>query len=113
MLEGTLYQVVSREPSGAVVRLLPGSPVYAAHFPGYPITPGVTIVQMALELMDRTLAGAKDIRFVVPVLPSTEGTLLRFAWTFPDPARADVNVFLNGDTLCSKMSLSLDNERDY
>ena len=110
MLEGTLYQVVSREPSGAVVRLLADSPVYAAHFPGYPITPGVTIVQMALELMGRTLAGAKDIRFVVPVLPSAEGTLLRFAWTFPEPGRADVNVFLSGDTLCSKMSLSVDNE---
>jgi len=107
MLEGTLYQVVSRDASGAVVRLLAESPVYAAHFPGYPITPGVTIVQMALELMDRTLAGAKDIRFVAPVFPSAEGTLLRFAWSFPDPARADVNVFLSGDTLCSKMSLCL------
>lgn len=109
-LEGVLYQVVSREDSAAVVRLLPESPVYKAHFPGYPITPGVTIVQMALDLMDRRLSGAKDVRFVVPVLPSQAGTLLRFAWTFPEPGRADVNVFLEGDTLCSKMSLYLDSE---
>lgn len=107
MLEGVLYEVVSREEGSAVVRLLPDSPVYAAHFPGYPITPGVTIVQMALELMGRTLSGAKDIKFVEPVLPSASGTLLRFSWTFPEPDKADVNVFLEDETLCSKMSLWL------
>ena len=106
-LEGVLYEVVSREEGSAVIRLLPDSPVYAAHFPGYPITPGVTIVQMALELMGRTLSGAKDIKFVEPVLPSSAGTLLRFTWTFPEADKADVNVYLEGDTLCSKMSLWL------
>ena len=106
MLEGVLYEVVSREADAAVVRLLPESPVYAAHFPDYPITPGVTIVQMALELMGRQLTGAKDIRFVEPVLPAAD-TQLRFAWTFPEPGRADVNVFLNGETLCSKMVLGI------
>ena len=107
MLEGVLYEVVSREEGSAVVRLLPDSPVYVAHFPGYPITPGVTIVQMALELMERTLSGAKDIKFVEPVLPSPSGTLLRFTWTFPEPDKADVNVFLEDEILCSKMSLWL------
>ena len=107
MLEGVLYEVFSREEGSAVVRLLPDSPVYAAHFPGYPITPGVTIVQMALELMGRTLSGAKDIKFVEPVLPSPSGTLLRFSWTFPEPDKADVNVFLEEETLCCKMSLWL------
>lgn len=107
MLEGVLYEVVSREEGSAVVRLLPDSPVYAAHFPGYPITPGVTIVQMALDLMDRRLSGAKDIKFVEPILPSSAGTLLRFSWTFPEPDKVDVNVFLEDETLCSKMNLWL------
>jgi len=107
MLEGTLYETVCREGSAATVRLLPESPVYKAHFPGYPITPGVTIVQMALELTGRELAGAKDIRFLVPVLPSEEGTLLRFEWSLDDPEKLNVNVFLNGDILCSKMTLWL------
>lgn len=107
MLEGVLYELLSREESAATVRLLPESLIYTAHFPGYPITPGVTIVQMALELMGRTLSGAKDIRFVVPVIPSSAGTQLRFCWEFPDPSRADVSVFLDGETLCSKMSLWL------
>lgn len=107
MLENVLYKVVSRGEGWAEVRLLPDSPVYAAHFPGYPITPGVTIVQMALELMGRTLSGAKDIKFVEPVLPSASGTQLRFTWAFPEPERADVNVFLEDETLCSKMNLWL------
>ena len=107
MLEGVLYEVVSREEGSAVVRLLPDSPVYAAHFPGYPITPGVTIVQMALDLMGRRLSGAKDIKFVEPILPSSAGTLLRFSWTFPEPDKVDVNVFLEDETLCSKMNLWL------
>ena len=107
MLEGILYEVVSREEGSATVRLLPDSPVYAAHFPGYPITPGVTIVQMALELMGRKLSAAKDIKFVEPVLPSPSGTILRFTWTFPEPERADVNVYLEEETLCSKMVLSV------
>ena len=110
MLEGVLYEVVSREEGSAAVRLLPDSVVYAAHFPGYPITPGVTIVQMALELMGRRLSGAKDIKFVEPVLPSASGTLLRFTWTFPDPERADVSVFLEDETLCGKMILYVDSE---
>lgn len=110
MLEGVLYEVVSREEGSAAVRLLPDSAVYAAHFPGYPITPGVTIVQMALELMGRRLSGAKDIKFVEPVLPSASGTLLRFTWAFPDPERADVNVFLEDETLCGKMILYVDSE---
>jgi hypothetical protein len=88
ILEGVLYEVVSREEGSAVIRLLPDSPVYAAHFPGYP-------------------SGAKDIKFVEPVLPSSAGTLLRFTWTFPEADKADVNVYLEGDTLCSKMSLWL------
>ena len=50
MLEGVLYEVVSREEGSAVVRLLPDSPVYAAHFPGYPITPGI-FIQIILNLI--------------------------------------------------------------
>ena len=107
MLEGFLYSVVSREEGCAVVRLLPESPIYAAHFPGYPVTPGVTLVQIALELMGKKLKSAKDIKFVVPVIPSEEGPELRFEWSFPAPDRADVTLFLPDGTLCAKMALGV------
>ena len=102
MLEGNLYTVLSRSQTAARVKFLPESPVYAAHFPEYPITPGVCLVQMALELMDCKLLGAKDIKFVMPVFPGAE---VRVEWTVQD-GRADVSVFLEpaGD-LCAKMTL--------
>ena len=79
MLEGVLYTVVSKEENSATVRLLPESPIYKAHFPEYPITPGVTLLQIALELMGKKLVGAKEIKFVAPVLPG-DGTEIRFEW---------------------------------
>ena len=109
MLEGSLYQVTERKDREAQVRLLRESPVYAAHFPGYPVTPGVTLVQMALELMGRRLSGVKNIKFLVPVQPSdAEPTLLRYRWKFPAAGRAEVEVFLADETtLCAKMSLEI------
>ena len=106
MLEGFLYKVMEKEDCSAKVELLPQSPIYAAHFPGFPVTPGVTLVQMALELMGQQLKSAKDIKFVVPVLPSAEGTVLQYEWTIAED-RADVSVFLSDGTLCAKMTLGI------
>ena len=50
-LKDSLYHIVSCESGKAVVRLDPSSPVYAAHFPGYPITPGVILIEIATELL--------------------------------------------------------------
>jgi 3-hydroxymyristoyl/3-hydroxydecanoyl-(acyl carrier protein) dehydratase len=57
MLEGFLYKTLEKGDGCAQVQLLPESPIYAAHFPGFPVTPGVTLVQMALELMGKKTAG--------------------------------------------------------
>lgn len=107
MLEGLLYKVLEKGEGCARIQLLPESPVYAAHFPGFPVTPGVTLVQMGLELMGNKLLSAKDIKFIVPVIPSSEGTVLRYEWSRPEDSRADVSVFLPDGTLCAKMSLGV------
>ena len=116
MLRGILYETVSVDGSGVTLRLLPESPVYRGHFPGYPITPGVCLVQMALEAIGEMtgraghdgqvkLVAAKNIKFTSPVIPA-EGTELRFNvsgegenWT--------VEV-LNGDVLSARMSLTVE-----
>ncbi len=113
MLKDFLYRLVSAEPGNATVELLPDCPVYAAHFPGFPITPGVTLVQMAVELMGCTLVSAKDIKFVAPVFPSVEGgPRLRFQWLVQDDGKADVAIFLEGETLCAKMQLFVKTNTD-
>ena len=105
MLRGILYELVQADAAGATIRLLPESPVYQGHFPGYPITPGVCLVEIALELMGEVrLVAAKNIKFTSPVLP-TETTELRFNLGGEGESRT-VQI-LAGDTLCAKMSLTV------
>ena len=122
MLQGILYELVSVDAAGATIRLLPDSPVYKGHFPGYPITPGVCLVEIALELIaemadqvghderevghDRRvrLVGAKNIKFTNPIIPS-EATELRFNLGGEGSERT-VEI-LSGETLCAKMSLTV------
>ena len=105
MLQGILYETIAVDAAGATVRLLPESPVYQGHFPGYPITPGVCLVEIALELMGPVrLVAAKNIKFTSPIIP-TEGTELRFNLG-GDGSERTVEI-LSGETLCAKMSLSV------
>jgi 3-hydroxyacyl-[acyl-carrier-protein] dehydratase len=116
MLRGILYETVSVDAAGATIRLLPESPVYKGHFPGYPITPGVCLVEIALELMEEMadqvghdgkprLVAAKNIKFTSPVIPS-ETTELRFNISGEGVGRT-VEI-LAGETLCAKMSLTVE-----
>ncbi len=115
MLQGILYETIAVDADGATVRLLPESPVYQGHFPGYPITPGVCLVEIALELIAEMadqvghdekvrLVGAKNIKFTSPIIP-TEGTELRFNLGGEGSERT-VEI-LSGETLCAKMSLTV------
>ena len=115
MLQGILYETIAVDAAGATVRLLPESPVYQGHFPGYPITPGVCLVEIALELIAEMadqvghdekvqLVAAKNIKFTSPIIP-TEGTELRFNLGGEGSERT-VEI-LSGETLCAKMSLSV------
>lgn len=106
MLEGVLYNVVSRTDNSAVVKLLPESPIYKAHFPGYPITPGVTLLQIALELMGKKLVGAREIKFVAPVLPG-DGIEICYEWIFKADDSVNVNILTPDGTQYAKMSLSV------
>ena len=106
MLEGVLYTVVSKEENSATVRLIPESPIYKAHFPEYPITPGVTLLQISLELMGKKLVGAKEIKFVAPVLPG-DGIEVRFEWEFKDENTVSVSILSMDGTQYARMSLSV------
>ena len=134
MLRGILYETVSVDGSGVTLRLFPESPVYRGHFPGYPITPGVCLVQMALEAIEEMagraghdveksraghdveksraghdgpikLVAAKNIKFTSPVIPA-EGTELRFNVS-GEGENWTVDV-LNGDVLSARMSLTVE-----
>ena len=114
MLRGILYELVQADDLGATVRLLPDSAVYAGHFPGYPITPGVCLVQIALELIEEMaghdgkkgrLVAAKNIKFTNPVFPA-EGSELRFNLAGKGE-NWSVEVY-DGEVLAAKMSLTVE-----
>ena len=110
MLRGILYETVRVDAAGATIRLLPESPVYQGHFPGYPITPGVCLVEIALELLSEQagrplrLTAAKNIKFTSPIIPS-QGLELRFNLAGEGDGRT-VEI-LSGETPCARMSLSV------
>ena len=55
-LKNNLYKIIRKEGVGPVanyaIELIPSCVIYAAHFPGRPVTPGVCIVQMGKELVE-------------------------------------------------------------
>lgn len=115
MLKDYLYTLEWISATSARVRLLPESPIYAAHFKGMPVTPGACLIQMTSELVGASVGKtidveeASDIRFVHPVLPG-EITELEFQYSRPYPAdQPDVwSVhILSGETLCARMKLTL------
>ena len=79
-LRNNLYTISSRERttdgSMFLIRLHPDHFIYQAHFPEMPVTPGVCIIQMALELMEElenvrlTLISAGNVKFLSVVNPN-------------------------------------------
>lgn len=65
------------------LRLNPSCFIYQAHFPGEPITPGVCIVQMGVELVEEVLqrklsvVKAKNVKFL-SVLTPQENQLVNY-----------------------------------
>ena len=77
--------VAAEEPAGPLsyeIRLNASHPIYQAHFPGEPITPGVCIIQIAKELLELSFYGSshlqqscyelqtvKNVKFLSPISP--------------------------------------------
>lgn len=57
--EGYLYDIVDLSGEDGTltcrIRLRPESPIYSGHFPGAPITPGVALLTIVRELIERRL----------------------------------------------------------
>lgn len=63
-LKNNLYKIIRKEGVSPVanyaIELIPSCVIYAAHFPGRPVTPGVCIVQMGKELVEDLLSGQRS-----------------------------------------------------
>ena len=82
MLKDSLYKILSiNNITGGIsyhISLLRDCPIYAAHFPGMPVTPGVCILQMVEELLaDYThkkvqTTAIKNAKFLSMLKPTDE-----------------------------------------
>ena len=78
-LQDNLFTILSQQEVEGLpafqLRIHPEWPIYKAHFPGHPITPGVCIVQMVQELLqlalnrDVTLRKAKNVKYLAIISP--------------------------------------------
>lgn len=75
MLEHYLYDILSIKNSNFSIKMLEDSPIFKGHFPEYPITPGVCLIQIIKELAERllerqiTLKGVRAVKFLSVVKP--------------------------------------------
>jgi 3-hydroxyacyl-[acyl-carrier-protein] dehydratase len=115
MLENSFYKVekIERTENYIVIGVLmnPLHYIYKAHFPGNPITPGVCLLQMALELLNTNfkrnlrLTEAKNIKYLKVINP-IENPEIEFNIKYKlegDLILADINI-VAGETLFTKVS---------
>lgn len=77
-----LYKIINKETNGDAatytLELLPTCPIYSAHFPEMPITPGVCQIQIVKELLEDftskflTIQGVKNAKFVSVLTPDSK-----------------------------------------
>lgn len=121
ILQDNLFTIVSQQQeegnAAFQVRLNPEWPIYKAHFPGHPITPGVCIVQMLQELLqilvhrELCLRQAKNVKYVAIVSPE-EVTDLTVTFSKieeqPDNSLKVQAQVANGETLYTKFSATFE-----
>lgn len=119
ILQDNLFTIVSqhKEEESVVfqVCLHPEWPIYKAHFPGHPITPGVCVVQMVQELLqgllqrELCLRQAKNVKYLSIISPE-EITDLTITFSkieeLPDGNLKVQAQVANGESLCTKLSVT-------
>jgi len=98
----------------ATLRCNPAHPVYQAHFPGNPITPGACLLKTAGEVLQRKtgrplyLKSSKNIKYLSLLIPEAEKEV-RFEFSkfteTEDSFKAQV-VIADETTVYTKMSLT-------
>ena len=105
-----------REEDGShlfALRLNPAHVIYQAHFPGEPITPGVCILQMGVELLSEALGcplevtGFKNVKFLQVLSPlGTPSLTGRISGIVRDGAQVSAQcLFTTGEAVIAKMSV--------
>jgi 3-hydroxyacyl-[acyl-carrier-protein] dehydratase len=115
MLENSFYKIEKNESAEKkhciALVLNPSHEIYRFHFPGNPVTPGVCLLQISLELLnlifDRKLrlVGAKNIKYLKVINP-LENPRIEFIIQYKtenDLVFADINIAA-GETVFTRIN---------
>lgn len=111
-----LYDIIGKETDGEVttytITLLPSCMIYAAHFPGMPITPGVCQIKMVKELLEDCLGqslrivGVKNVKFVSVLTPRESPLKVSISKIKQEDSQVKVQaVIADESTTYAKLSL--------
>ena len=93
------------------VKMNPQHGLYKVHFPGNPVTPGVCLVQMATEILERKydkkfqLSEAVNIKFRKTIVPEDEPTFVFNKVVFEDDLLKTSVTIEDNENQFVKMSL--------
>lgn len=113
-LKDELYTVLYREDTHYTIRMNPDSVIYAAHFPGHPVTPGVCIVQIVEELAADALQQPLDtsemqsVKFISVLTPDNGSAVDSTLDITTDPEDDTIKVkatLRTADTTIAKLTL--------
>jgi 3-hydroxyacyl-[acyl-carrier-protein] dehydratase len=119
MFQDNLFSIVSERKADNradfTIRLNSKHPIYTGHFPNEAITPGVCIVQMAVDLFSHTvqqahhLVKAKNVKFLQIIRPDEHPEIhYMLTWEKSEEGFYVVKVLVDdGAVTFSKMSLQL------
>lgn len=105
------YSIEQEAPACVRVKINPAHRIYEGHFPGNPVTPGVCLVQICTELLERItgrrldLTTIKKIKYLNVVHPDDE-PFFEFSKTVDDGDTVKTVVNIHDDVVkYAQMSL--------
>lgn len=119
MFQENLFSLVSENKTDNqadfTIRLNGCHPIYTGHFPNDAITPGVCVIQIAVDLFSHTiqqahhLVKAKNVKFLQIIRPNEHPEIhYRLTWEKTEEKLFAVKVLVDdGNVTFSKMSLQL------
>ena len=114
ILKNDFYSIQSLQQEGDVVNASIGlnqsHVIFAGHFPGQPVVPGVCMVQIIKEILETTigkplqLKAADHIKFLSMVNPQETAELQAIIKYVPGESNMNVTATLSkNETICLKM----------
>lgn len=110
-LKGYIYDVDSVDFANGTfsVSLINDCPLFAGHFPGNPILPGATVLDMLTEMLCEALGvqvsfrSIKSVKFMAPIIPDGGTLNLVFEYSISPDMEIRASVSHSGQ-VCVKIS---------